>query len=59
MELIGGLPYLVRQADFDDAAGSGRVHVEVWRAAYSDILPDAYLSSLSDLRHSATWAAFT
>lgn len=56
MELIGGLPYLVRQADFDDAAGIGRVHVEVWRAAYSDILPDDYLSSLSDIRHSATWA---
>lgn len=56
MELIGGLPYLVRQADFDDAAGIGRVHVEVWRAAYSNILPADYLSSLSDIRHSATWA---
>ncbi len=56
MELIGGLPYLVRQADFDDAAAIGRVHVEVWRAAYSDVLPDEYLSSLSDIRHSALWA---
>ena len=56
MELIGGLPYLVRQADFDDAAGIGRVHVEVWRAAYQNILPDDFLSSLSDIRHSANWA---
>lgn len=56
MELIGGQPYLVRQADFDDAAGIGRVHVEVWRAAYNNILPDDYLSALSDIRHSATWA---
>lgn len=56
MQLIGGLPYLVRQADFDDAAGIGRVHVHVWRAAYDGILPDDFLSSLSDIRHSAAWA---
>ncbi len=56
MELTGGLPYLVRQADFDDAAAIGRVHVEVWRAAYRNILPDDFLSSLSDIRHSANWA---
>ena len=56
MELFGGASYLVRQADFDDAAGVGRVHVEVWRDAYDGILPDDYLSSLSDIRHSAAWA---
>ena len=32
--LTGGPAYLVRLADFDDAAGIGNVHVVGWRAAY-------------------------
>ena len=54
--LTGGPAYLVRLADFDDAAGIGNVHVVGWRAAYRDILPDEYLEGMSDIRHSAFWA---
>ncbi len=53
---MGTSEFLVRQADFDDSAGIGRVHVEVWRSAYRGILPDDFLDALSDIRHSASWA---
>ena len=47
---------LVRQASIDDASEIGRVHVESWRTSYRDILPDDYLTSLSDVRVAASWA---
>jgi ribosomal protein S18 acetylase RimI-like enzyme len=49
-------PFLVREADFDDAAGIADVHVRTWRAAYRDLLPAAYLDTMSDIRHAAMWA---
>lgn len=48
--------FLVREADFDDAAGIADVHVRTWRAAYRDLLPAAYLDTMSDIRHAAMWA---
>lgn len=56
MSMGQGPAYLVRIADFDDAAGIGSVHVVGWRAAYQGILPDEYLAGMSDIRHSAFWA---
>lgn len=48
--------FLVREADFDDAAGIADVHVRTWQATYRDILPAAYLDGMSDIRHAAMWA---
>ncbi len=47
---------LIRQAEVDDAARLGRVHVETWRATYRGILPDEYLDALSDIRQAAFWS---
>lgn len=38
---------VVRTASVDDADSVGRIHVEAWRAAYVDILPEAFLRGLS------------
>ena len=54
--MASGTAYLVRVADFDDAAGIGDVHVVGWRSAYRGILPDDYLDGMSDIRHAAFWA---
>ena len=48
--MASGTAYLVRVADFDDAAGIGDVHVVGWRSAYRGILPDDYLDGMSDIR---------
>ncbi len=48
--------FLIREADFDDAAGIADVHVRTWQATYRDILPAAYLDGMSDIRHAAMWA---
>jgi ribosomal protein S18 acetylase RimI-like enzyme len=37
----------IRSAQPDDAYGMARVHVDAWRAAYRDLLPAAFLASLS------------
>ncbi len=47
---------LVREADFDDAAAIGFVHVTTWRAAYRGILAQGYLDAMSDIRHAAMWS---
>ena len=54
--MTGSPAYLVRLADFDDAAGIGDVHVVGWRSAYRGILPEDYLDGMSDIRHAAFWA---
>ncbi len=56
LSMTGAPAYLVRIADFNDAAGIGDVHVVGWRSAYRGILPDDYLDGMSDIRHSAFWA---
>jgi GNAT superfamily N-acetyltransferase len=47
---------LVREADFDDAAAIGFIHVTTWRAAYRGILAQGYLDAMSDIRHAAMWS---
>jgi ribosomal protein S18 acetylase RimI-like enzyme len=37
----------VRQASLDDARSIARVHVEAWRAAYRDLMPDAVLDEFA------------
>ena len=54
--MVASDAFLIREADFDDAAGIADVHVRSWRAAYRDILPAAYLDGMSDIRHAAMWA---
>lgn len=47
---------LVREADVEDAATIGDVHVATWRAAYRGILRQESLDTMSDVRHAAMWA---
>ncbi|MBL6458788.1 GNAT family N-acetyltransferase [Belnapia sp. T6] len=47
----------IRRARPTDAAAIGAVHVATWRTAYAGVLPDAYLSNLSVLRHAAGYEA--
>jgi len=46
----------VRPATVDDAAGIAHVHVESWRAAYTGIVPQAFLDAMSEERRTARWA---
>jgi ribosomal protein S18 acetylase RimI-like enzyme len=43
----------IRRARSADAAAIGAVHVATWRTAYAGVLPEAYLSNLSVVRHAA------
>lgn len=43
----------IRRARPSDAAAIGAVHVATWRSAYAGVLPDAYLSELSVIRHAS------
>ena len=43
----------IRRARPMDAAAIGAVHVATWRSTYAGVLPDAYLASLSSVRHAA------
>jgi ribosomal protein S18 acetylase RimI-like enzyme len=45
----------IRAATDHDAQAIGPVHVEVWRFAYRDILPEAYLASLSPEERAGQW----
>jgi ribosomal protein S18 acetylase RimI-like enzyme len=45
----------IRAATDHDAQAIGHVHVEVWRFAYRDILPEAYLASLSPEERAGQW----
>jgi ribosomal protein S18 acetylase RimI-like enzyme len=46
----------LRRAHQGDARGIARVHVETWRAAYSDLIPNAYLDALSVDQREEWWA---
>lgn len=47
---------LIRFAVSEDARAVAEIHVEAWRAAYSAILPQAFLSSLTVASRQAFWA---
>lgn len=49
---------LIRHAVPDDAHAVAEIHVDAWRAAYSAILPEAFLSSLTVTSRQAFWAQF-
>lgn len=46
---------MVRRATLDDAAAIARVHVDTWRTAYRDLLPDAFLQSLTHDHYTERW----
>jgi ribosomal protein S18 acetylase RimI-like enzyme len=46
---------MVRLAALDDAAAIARVHVASWRTTYRGLLPDEFLSSLSEEPYSERW----
>jgi GNAT superfamily N-acetyltransferase len=45
----------IRPATVDDAGAIAHVHVEAWRAAYREIVPAAYLDSLSKNERKDRW----
>lgn len=49
---------LIRQAVPEDARAVAEIHVDAWRAAYSAILPEAFLASLTVASRQAFWAQF-
>src|SRR5262245_22719567 len=48
---------LVRSATPDDAGVIASVHVRAWQAAYAQILPEAFLTSLSIAERTRVWHA--
>src|ERR1700694_876526 len=46
---------MVRPAVLDDAAAVARVHVASWRTTYLGLLPDDFLSSLSEESYTDRW----
>jgi GNAT superfamily N-acetyltransferase len=48
----------LRDATSDDADAIGRVHVDSWRTAYSGIVPDAHLATLSPVTRAGRWRKF-
>lgn len=46
---------MVRPAVLDDAAAIARVHVASWRTTYGGLLPDDFLSSLSEESYTDRW----
>src|ERR1700686_5241088 len=46
---------MVRPAVLDDSAAIARVHVASWRTTYQGLLPDDFLSSLSEESYSDRW----
>jgi GNAT superfamily N-acetyltransferase len=49
------MKFTVRQARIEDAASIARVHVESWKTTYAGIVPDAYLSSLTEEPRAEMW----
>ncbi|MEU5217628.1 GNAT family N-acetyltransferase [Streptomyces sp. NPDC020807] len=47
----------IREALPEDAAELAAVHVQSWRAAYRDLLPDSYLAGLDPDERAAVWRA--
>jgi GNAT superfamily N-acetyltransferase len=46
---------VIREAQFSDAAGIARVHVDSWRAAYAGLLPAGFLANLSYAGREEVW----
>jgi len=46
---------MIRRATTDDASGIAKIHVETWRSAYSGIVSQSYLDSLSIEMRTETW----
>ncbi len=45
----------IRRARPGDAEAIGAAHVAVWRSTYAGILPERYLTEMSEGRHGAHW----
>jgi hypothetical protein len=41
------VPARIREATLADAEGVARVHVDTWRSAYKEMVPDSYLDGLN------------
>lgn len=37
----------IRPAIIEDAAGIAKVHIDTWRIAYRDIVPQSYLNEMN------------
>jgi ribosomal protein S18 acetylase RimI-like enzyme len=48
----------IRHAAPEDARAVAEIHVDAWRAAYADILPEAFLASLTVSSRQAFWMQF-
>ncbi len=49
------MTYLIRKAEFKDAPGVAKVHVETWQSHYRGQIPDDYLFSLSVEKRTKIW----
>lgn len=47
----------IREAKPEDASAIARVHVDTWRTAYANILPDEFLAGLEYANSDAVWSA--
>ena len=47
---------IIRKATIGDLKGIAKVHVDTWRTAYKDIIPDSFLASLSYEKRETVWA---
>jgi len=45
----------VRPAEIDDAPAIAKVHVETWRSAFTGIIPQAYLDSMTVQNRTFVW----
>ncbi len=48
----------IRHAVPEDARAVAEIHVDAWRAAYADIMPEAFLASLTVSSRQAFWDRF-
>ena len=47
--------FQIREALLTDARGIAKVHVRAWQSAYSGLVPDSYLQSLTVELRTNTW----
>ena len=47
--------FRIREALLTDAGGIAKVHVRTWQSAYSGLVPDSYLQSLTVELRTITW----
>jgi len=47
--------YAVRTPRVEDADEVGRVHIQVWREAYADTMPDEFLEGLDPMKAAERW----